>query len=86
MSDDLVDRRQRPDRRILPRPGGRRATDPPADWLSVTDYARVHGVSRTTVNKWMRAAILQTYRVGKLIRIRNIPPDEHAPCVRGCPN
>lgn len=70
------ERRTQPDRRILPRPGGRRATDPPADWLSVTDYARVHGVSRRTVQKWLRANILLIYKVGTLIRIRNLPPND----------
>jgi len=79
MAEDRRDADQ-PDRRFSSRARvntGRRDTDPPAEWLSVTAYARVHGVSRRTVQKWLRAAILKTYRVGTLIRIRNIPPDEH---------
>jgi excisionase family DNA binding protein len=72
-----VERRHQADRRSFPRPGGRRATDPPADWLSITDFAARYGVHRATVYKWLSANLLHIYRVGGLTRIRNLPPDEH---------
>jgi excisionase family DNA binding protein len=71
------DRREIADRRIVPRPGGRRATDEPPEWVTVSAFARKMGVDRGTVYKWLEAGILDTYRVGLLLRIRNIPPDEH---------
>jgi hypothetical protein len=77
----IEDRRDpcRPDRRKVPRPGGRRETDEPCEWLSISDYARRYGVDRATVYKWLRADILLIYRVKTLVRIRNLPPDQHRP-------
>lgn len=72
MSDD---RRERPDdRRLLPRGGGRRAADPPAEWVSITVYAKKHGVSRVTVYKWLSLKLLDTYQAGRVVRIFNKPP------------
>ncbi len=71
--------RRHVDRRHDGRPGGRRATDPQPEWLSVSDYARVYGVDRGVVYKWLRAEILEVYRVERILRIRNIPPDGHRP-------
>lgn len=73
MSDE---RRRQPERRQSNRGGGRRATDPPVEWLSITDYATVYGVSRTTVYKWLKAGLLETYQRADLIRIRHRPPTE----------
>jgi hypothetical protein len=66
-------------RRVIPRLGGRRADDPPAEWVTVTAFALRYGVDRSTVYKWLDSELLLTYRVGKLLRIRNLPPDAHEP-------
>ncbi len=50
-----------------------------AEWLSVTEYAQVYGVDRSTVYKWIANGVLVTYKVDKLRRIRNLPPDQHQP-------
>lgn len=87
--NDAVDRRdpRRPDRRVIFRAGGRRRTDTSADWLSVSDYARRYGVDRGTVYKWLNAELLDVYKMGLIVRIRNRPPDQHEharPRVDGC--
>jgi excisionase family DNA binding protein len=46
-------------------------------YLSIAGYARTYGISRHTVYKWLEAGVLQTYRVDTLVRIKNVPPDEH---------
>lgn len=66
-----------PDRRRMPRFGGRRRTDSRAEWMSVTNFAEKYGIDRKTVRKWLRAEILLTYQVGLLIRVRDLPPDAH---------
>lgn len=63
----------------MPRLGGRRATDDQPDWLSISAFARKYGIDRTTVYKWLSCELLLTYRVGNLLRVRNLPPDQHAP-------
>ena len=73
----MLERRHTQDRRALPR-GGRRSTDPPAEWLSITAYAQQYGVTRGTVYKWLTSNLLCTYRLGPVRRIRNLPPDQHA--------
>jgi hypothetical protein len=74
----MPERRQQPDRRAPDRKGGRRATDVQPEWISVGVFARLYGVDRRTVRKWLACELLDIYRVGALIRIRNLPPDEHA--------
>lgn len=54
-------------------------TTEPTPWLCVTDYADTYGVDRSTVYKWMGAGILEIYRVDRVIRIKNMPPDLHRP-------
>lgn len=51
-------------------------TTPPA-YLSIASYARTYGISRHTVYKWLDSGLLQTYRVDTLVRIKNLPPNEH---------
>ena len=48
-------------------------------WVSITAYAALQAVSRKTVYKWLEAGLLITYRVGRLIRVRNQPPIEQKP-------
>lgn len=74
MTEDL---RQHPDRRHAGRGGGRRSEDEPPQWLSASAYARRYGIHRSTVAKWLRSKILKVYQVGRIVRIRNIPPDQH---------
>lgn len=63
-----------------------KASDPPAEWVSVSDYARTHSVSRNTVRKWMRARLLEFYKVDVIVRIKNVPPDQqrHAQDCSSC--
>jgi hypothetical protein len=76
ISDIQSDRRDpsKSTRRSSARRGGRRASDLPPEWLSVSDYAHCYGVDRDTVHKWLQADLLESFRVGKLIRIRHTPP------------
>lgn len=46
------------------------------DWLSITAYARIYGVHRNTVQKWLSSHLLVCYRVGRVIRIKDQPPLE----------
>jgi hypothetical protein len=73
----IDDRRQQPDRRAPGRGGGRREYDEQPDWISVTRFAARYGVDRGTVYKWLGMQLLDIYRVGSLVRIRNLPPDQH---------
>lgn len=68
----------RPDRRIMMRAGGRRRSDPSAEWMSITRFAEKYAVHRKTVLKWLHADILLTYRVGSVLRVRDLPPDLQA--------
>jgi hypothetical protein len=43
-------------------------------WISISAYALLYGVSRTTVYKWLHADLLETWSVNHLIRVRNRPP------------
>jgi hypothetical protein len=49
------------------------------DWLSVRRYATVYGIHRTTVTRYLLAGRLEIWQVGKTIRIRNVPPNQHQP-------
>lgn len=69
-----AERRTQPRRTDPLHTGGRRAVDPPAEWVSITAYAKAYSLSRPTVYKWIDGQLLTTCRVGKLIRIRNQPP------------
>lgn len=70
----------------MPRVGGRRRADTAPEWLSITDYAFRYGVDRSTVYKWLESNLLETYRVGTLVRIKNLPPASggSSPPVVGC--
>jgi predicted site-specific integrase-resolvase len=46
------------------------------EWLSLTAYARVYGVDRATVYKWLDAGLLETYTVLGLRRIKHQPPSD----------
>lgn len=51
----------------------------PSDWLSIAKYARTYGIDRGTVRKWLDAHLLETYRQDNILRIRNLPVDQHHP-------
>jgi excisionase family DNA binding protein len=48
-------------------------------WLCITDYADTYGVHRSTVYKWLDANLLEVYRVERVVRIKNKPPNLHIP-------
>lgn len=50
---------------------------PEPNWLSVTEYAASYGIDRSTVYKWLAAQLLETYREGTILRIKNLPIDQH---------
>jgi hypothetical protein len=50
-----------------------------ADWISLAAYARLYGVHRNTVHKWLEAGLLVTYRVGHVIRVKDAPPLHSTP-------
>lgn len=43
-------------------------------WITVTAYAQAYGVCRHTVYKWIREGLLDTYQVGKVRRLKKMPP------------
>lgn len=43
-------------------------------WVSISAYARIYGIDRSTVYKWLDSGLLTTYRVGKCIRVKHQPP------------
>ena len=47
---------------------------PPPIWLSISAYARVWGIDRATVYKWLAAGLLDHYRVGRCIRVKDQQP------------
>ena len=49
---------------------------PPASWVSISQYARLYGLTRNTVYKLLGNRSLETYRVLKIVRIRNVPPHQ----------
>jgi excisionase family DNA binding protein len=51
----------------------------PGGWVSITQYAHTYGISRSTVYKWLDAHLLITYRKGRVLRIKDAPPDQHGP-------
>jgi excisionase family DNA binding protein len=46
----------------------------PARWISISQYARLYGVSRPTVYKWLKAGLLETWKVGQCVRVLNRRP------------
>lgn len=49
------------------------------EWVSITEYATLYDVSRTTVYKWVDAGLLETFQVEKTVRVRNRPPVSPSP-------
>lgn len=47
---------------------------PAESWISISRYAQLYGVSRPTVYKWLRAGLLETWKVRRCVRIRNQKP------------
>lgn len=46
-----------------------------SEWLTIKAYARIYGIDRGTVYKWLaHGGILEVYQVGTLRRIRHQPP------------
>lgn len=51
-----------------------RELDHAAHWISISRYAVLYGVSRTTVYKWIRAGMVERFQAEKVVRIRNQKP------------
>ncbi len=52
-------------------------------WVSISTYAVLYQANRKTVYKWLEAGLLETFRVGRCIRVLNQPPrDRRQPSVR----
>lgn len=47
---------------------------PEPRWVSISAYARIYGVDRRTVYKWLDAGLLTVYRVDRVVRIKALPP------------
>jgi excisionase family DNA binding protein len=45
------------------------------EWLSVKEYAAIYRVTRPTVYKWLSCGLLTTFRVGRVVRVKNAPPE-----------
>ncbi len=63
-------------------------TSKPSEWVSISQYARIYGIGRPTVYKWLRGGVLEHYKVDWCVRIRNLPPSQQKksilPPVAGC--
>jgi hypothetical protein len=46
----------------------------PSAWVSISEYAQHYGVSRSTVRKWQACGLVDSYRVDRVIRVKNQPP------------
>ena len=45
-----------------------------AVWVSLSTYARIYGVHRNTVAKWVKLELLECYRLGHTVRVKHEPP------------
>lgn len=59
------DRRQKP----------RRACDVEQEWLTISGYAKKYNANRRTVYKWIAAGLLTTFKVGYVVRVKDLPPE-----------
>jgi hypothetical protein len=48
--------------------------DDAATWVSVTRYCELYDVNRKTVYKYLDAGLLQSWRVGRVLRVAHRPP------------
>jgi excisionase family DNA binding protein len=53
-------------------------TDPPIQWFTVADVARVTQVHPDTVKKWIRLGLLDTVKIGRSVRITQQAIDDLA--------
>jgi hypothetical protein len=63
--------------------GGVVTSKEPEFWVCITDYAALYGVDRSTVYKWLNAGLLEVYRIDRVVRIKNKPPNLHTPVSTG---
>lgn len=54
-------------------------TNPRPVWVSISTYAVLYDTNRKTVYKWLDAGLLETFRVGRCIRVLNQPPSDRRP-------
>ena len=46
------------------------------EWVSVSRYCEIYDLHRNTVYKYMDCGLLETWQVGRVLRVRNRPPLE----------
>lgn len=49
----------------------------PSAWVSISEYSRRYGLTRNTVYRLISIGQLESYRVLKIVRVKNLPPDRH---------
>lgn len=47
---------------------------PVAIWVSVSRYCELYDVERKTVYKFLESGLLPSWQVGRVLRVRNMPP------------
>jgi len=47
---------------------------PTSVWVSVTRYCELYDLDRKTVYKYLGAGLLRSWQVGRVLRVRNVPP------------
>jgi excisionase family DNA binding protein len=48
-------------------------------WISVRRYCEIYGLSRATVYKYLDSGLLESWQVGRVLRVKNEPPQESKP-------
>lgn len=49
----------------------------PAAWVSISEYARNYGLSRSMIYTLIENGKLENYRIDNVVRVRNVRPDQH---------
>lgn len=56
----------------------RRASERPQEWVTISAFAQKHGTDRRTVYKWLAGGLLESYTIGAVTRVRDLPPSPAA--------
>lgn len=56
-----------------------RANAPDHGWISVTRYCERYDVDRKTVYKYLDSGLLESWQVGRVLRVENRPPHTTKP-------
>lgn len=63
--------------RVRPAPTTRAVPAP--IYVRISTYCRLYDVSRNTAYKWLDAGLIAGLRIGRTIRVRNLPPCDQRP-------